>query len=308
MNFSELTTLQIGGPVKEFYTAETEQELINYVSMALEKKLPYLVIGGGSNLLVSDNGFEGVVIKNQIKGRHILGNNLVVKSGEILQNIVDFANESGFSGLESLAGIPGTIGGAVYGNAGAYGQTISDHLISVKYFNPKEYGESSMLKEDCGFAYRDSVFKKTKNIILEITISLNPADPEQLKQFSLEITKKREVKYPPGIKCPGSFFKNIIASELPAKVLEGIPEDRIVYGKVPAGALLELVGAKGDQRGEIEIAPYHANLFINRGNGKASDFYNLAKEYFDKVKEKFWIELEPEVQFVNLDSFSTLKN
>ena len=136
MNFSELTTLQIGGPVKEFYTAETEQELINYVSMALEKKLPYLVIGGGSNLLVSDNGFEGVVIKNQIKGRHILGNNLVVKSGEILQNIVDFANESGFSGLESLAGIPGTIGGAVYGNAGAYGQTISDHLISVKYFNP----------------------------------------------------------------------------------------------------------------------------------------------------------------------------
>lgn len=300
MNFSELTTLQIGGPVKEFYTAETEQELINYVSMALEKKLPYLVIGGGSNLLVSDEGFQGVVIKNQIKDKHILGNNIVVKSGEILQDVVNFANEKGLSGLESLAGIPGTIGGAVYGNAGAYGQTISDHLVSVKYFNPNEYGEKTILKEDGSFGYRDSVFKKTKNIILEITISLSPADPEQLKQFSLEIIKKREVKYPPGIKCPGSFFKNIIASELPAKILEGIPQDRVIYGKVPAGALLELVGAKGDRLGDIEIAPYHANLFINRGKGKASDFYNLAKEYFDKVKGKFWIELEPEVQFVNL--------
>ncbi len=300
MNFLELTTLQIGGPIKEFYTAETEQELINYISMAEEKKLPYLVIGGGSNLLVSDEGFQGVVIKNQIKDKHILGNNIVVKSGEILQDVVNFANEKGLSGLESLAGIPGTIGGAVYGNAGAYGQTISDHLVSVKYFNPNEYGEKTILKEDGSFGYRDSVFKKTKNIILEITISLSPADPEQLKQFSLEIIKKREVKYPPGIKCPGSFFKNIIASELPAKILEGIPQDRVIYGKVPAGALLELVGAKGDRLGDIEIAPYHANLFINRGKGKASDFYNLAKEYFDKVKGKFWIELEPEVQFVNL--------
>lgn len=308
MNFSELTTLQIGGPIKEFYTAETEPELINYVSMAEEKKLPYLVIGGGSNLLVSDEGFKGIVIKNQIKGTHILGNNIVVKSGEMLQEVVDFANESGLAGLESLAGIPGTIGGAIYGNAGAYGQTISDHLVSVKYFNPKEYGEKTMSKEDCGFAYRDSVFKKTKHIILEITLSLAPGDAEQLKQVSLEIIKKREVKYPPGIKCPGSFFKNIIASELPAKILEGIPQDRIVYGKVPAGALLEMVGAKGDHQGEIEIAPYHANLFINRGNGKAKDFYDLAKKYFDKVKEKFWIELEPEVQFVRLNSFSPLKN
>ena len=300
MNFSELTTLNIGGPIKEFYKAETEQELINYIEVALEKKIPYLVIGGGSNLLVSDEGFDGSVIQNAIKDKHLLGNNLVVKSGEVLLEVVDFANESGLSGLESLAGIPGTIGGAVYGNAGAYGQTISDHLVSVKYFDADAHEIKIVHKDDCGFKYRDSIFKKTKNIVLEITLNLIPAESEQLKQTSLDIIKKREVKYPPGIKCPGSFFKNIIASELPSKVLEGIPADKIVYGKVPAGALLEMVEAKGDKLGQIEIASYHANLFINNGGGTAKDFHALAKKYFNKVREKFWIELESEVQLVNL--------
>lgn len=303
MNFSEITTLQIGGPIKEVLTAETEQELINHISVAVEKKIPYLVIGGGSNLLVSDAGFDGIVIRNQVKDMHLLGNNLVIKSGEILQEVIDYANEEGLSGLESLAGIPGTLGGAVYGNAGAYGQTISDHIVSVKYFDQNDYQLKTILKEDCQFKYRDSVFKKTKNIILEITFSLTPADKAQLKETSLETIKKREVKYPSGIKCPGSFFKNIIASELPARILAGIPEDKVVYGKIPAGTLLEMVGAKGDHLGEIEIAPYHANLFINKGSGTAKDFYTLAKKYYDKVKEKFWIELEAEVQFVNLPDF-----
>lgn len=306
MNFSELTTLNIGGPIKEFYKTETEQELVNYIEMAMEKKLPYLVIGGGSNLLVSDEGFEGIVIQNATKDKHLLGNNLVVKSGEVLQTVVDYANDAGFGGLESLAGIPGTIGGAVYGNAGAYGQTISDHLISVKYFDVALHEIKVAHKDDCVFKYRDSLFKKTKNVILEITLSLNPAESEQLKETSLEIIKKREVKYPPGIKCPGSFFKNIIASELPSKVLEGIPAEKIVYGKIPAGTLLEMVEAKGDRLGQIEIAPYHANLFINRGGGTAKDFHALAKKYFDKVKEKFWIELEPEVQLINLPQLYSL--
>ena len=304
MNFSEITTLNIGGPIKEFYKAETEQELVNYIGMAIEKKLPYLVIGGGSNLLVSDSGFDGIVIQNLVKDKHVLGENLVVKSGEVLQGVVDFANDSGLAGLESLSGIPGTVGGAVYGNAGAYGQTISDHLVSVKYFDANVHEIKVAHKDDCGFKYRDSIFKKTKNIILEITLTLEPAESEQLKETSLEIIKKREVKYPPGIKCPGSFFKNIIASELPSKVLEGIPSDKIVYGKVPAGTLLEMVEAKGDKLGQIEIAPYHANLFINNGGGTAKDFHALAKKYFDKVKEKFWIELEPEVQLINLSPLS----
>lgn len=313
MNFSDLTTLRIGGPVKEVVRAETEEELVNNTQAATVKKQAYLVIGGGSNLLVSDDGFEGRVIQNQTKGKHILGNEpetpgsaskIVVKSGEILQDLVDFANEQGLAGLESLAGIPGTLGGAIYGNAGAYGQTISDHLLTVRAFDPTGYQTSSLVKEDCEFKYRDSIFKRNKYIILEAVFELTSSEPEKLIQTSLDIVKKREAKYPPGIKCPGSFFKNIIASELPSEVLAKIPEEKIVYGKIPAGTLLEMVGGKGDNLREIEIAPYHANLFINRGGGTARDFYMLAKKYYDKVKSQFGIVLEPEVQLINLPSFA----
>lgn len=298
MNFSDLTTLKIGGPIKEFIAAESESRLLE--TLATLKSKSYLVIGGGSNLLVSDEGFDGTVIKNEIQGISREGNDLIVKSGTVLQDLVDFANNQGLSGLESLAGIPGTVGGAIYGNAGAYGQTISDHLVHVRAFDPNSSTQERVSNFNCQFKYRYSVFKKNKQVILEAIFSLIPADSSELKRISDETIKKREVKYPPGIKCPGSFFKNIIAADLPKEILEKIPADKIVYGKVPAGTLLEMVGAKGDFLRQIKIAPYHGNLFINEGGGTAKDFYLLAKKYFDKVKEKFGVELEPEVQLINL--------
>lgn len=316
MNFSELTTLQIGGPVREVISAKTEQDLMSAVKkLAINGEL-FLMIGGGSNLLVSDEGFNGTIIKNEVTGIKRQGNNLIVAGGTVLQDLVDFANDQGLGGLENLAGIPGTVGGAIYGNAGAYGQTISDHLISVKAFKyvsatsslHPELGslttgateQKSFSKDDCQFNYRDSIFKRNKFIIIEVVFSLAPSDPANLKQTSFETIKKREVKYPPGIKCPGSFFKNIPAQTLTQGILTGLPEQFILYGKVSAGALLESVGAKGARKGNILIAPYHANLFINEGGGTAEDFYALAKTYSQKVFEKFGIRLEPEVQLINL--------
>lgn len=298
LKFSNLTTLGIGGPIKEFISVATKEELVEAIKYAKEKKVEYLVIGGGSNLLVSDEGLDKLVIKNEIKGIERSSNNLIVKSGTSLQDLVNFANENSLQDLQNLAGIPGSVGGGLYGNAGAYGQTISDHLVSIKAFDGKDLKEFS--KEECGFEYRFSNFKKNHYIILEAIFELTPGDSEELKKESAETIQKRLVKYPSGIKCPGSFFKNIVASTLPESVLNNIPEEKIVYGKLPAGSLLEMVGAKGDTLGEIEIAPYHANLFINKNNGSAKDFHTLAKKYFLKVKEKFGIELEPEVQLVNL--------
>ncbi|TSC64625.1 MAG: UDP-N-acetylmuramate dehydrogenase, partial [Microgenomates group bacterium Gr01-1014_93] len=158
--------------------------------------------------------------------------------------------------------------------------------------------------DQCGFGYRDSSFKRNGLIISEVTFQLEKGDPEKLKKEADEILEKRLTKYPKGIKCPGSFFKNIVANTLPEEILEKIPREKIVYGKIPAGVLLEEVGAKGDKLDGIEIAPYHANLFINNGGGKAEDFYNLAKKYFELVYQKFGIELEPEVQLINLLPFS----
>src|SRR3990167_10224494 len=129
---SKITTLAIGGPAKAFIIVKTEDELIEAVSYAKKKELEYSVIGEGSNLLVADIGVEKLVIKNEMVGITKIGSELTIKSGTILQYLVNFANQNGLAGLEKMTGIPGTVGGAVYGNAGAYGQTISDYIVEVK--------------------------------------------------------------------------------------------------------------------------------------------------------------------------------
>lgn len=295
-----VTTLQIGGPAKKFVTVSSEKELTEAVKFAKEENLPFLVIGGGSNLLVADKGIDCLVIKNEITGILQKWNEIVARSGTPLQELVDFADNHALSGLQDLAGIPGTVGGAVYGNAGAYGQTISDHLISVKALDINNLTIQQYNNNVCQFNYRSSIFKKNHFIILEVTFHLKKNGVLSLKAEAQDVLSKRAVKYPPGLKCPGSFFKNLIAAEIPTEILKNIPEEKIVYGKIPAGSLLEEVGARGAKLGDIEIAPYHANLFINKGKGTAKDFYELAKKYTHKVKEKFGVVLEPEVQLVNL--------
>lgn len=301
----QVTTLQIGGPAKKFVTVKTPEQLLEAIRYAKGQKLPYLVIGGGSNLLVADEGINYLVIKNEIAdiSTSKMGSDsfeVSVKSGAPLQELVDYSIKHGLTGLQKLTGIPGTVGGAVYGNAGAYGQTISDHLTAVSILNTNNETIEQLNTSDCHFYYRDSIFKKTRDIILEVKFQLEPEDPQVLAREAQDVLSKRLVKYPPGIKCPGSFFKNLVIAKIPPEILKNIPPGKIVYGKLPAGALLEEVGAKGQKLDGIEISPKHANLFINKDNGTAKAFYELAKTYALKVKQKFGITLEPEVQLINL--------
>lgn len=294
------TTLGIGGRARFFCEVEEEKELFEVISWARKKKIPFIVIGSGSNLLVSEGGYEGLVIRDKVEGLRKRGRRIFVRGGTPLSDLVDFANWSGLSGLEKLTGIPGTVAGAIYGNAGAYGQTISDHLIHVSFFDGRKIVR--FLKEECRFDYRESLFKKRKHlIILEAEFRLGEDNPQILAKASREILALRREKYPEGLKSPGSFFKNIVADRLPKKILKKIPPERIIYGKIPAGYLLEEVGAKGKRRGDIFIAEYHGNLFINRGKGKARDFIDLAREYQAKVAKRFGITLEPEVQLVGFE-------
>lgn len=296
---NKVTTLQIGGPARQFVTVSTQDDLTEAIAYANQNQIPYLVIGGGSNLLVADQGVNKLIIKNEIEGITKEVRSLKVKSGTPLQHLVDYSIASDLFGLQKLTGIPGTVGGAVYGAAGAYGQTISDYLREVKCLDQSSQ-VITLDKEECEFGYRDSVFKKNGYIILEIWFKLENGSAKKLRKEADEILEKREKKYPKGIKCPGSFFKNLLADQLTKEILEKIPKDKIVYGKLPAGALLEAVGAKGEKQGDIEIASHHGNLFVNKGGGKASDFYTLAKKYAEKVKETFGITLEPEVQLIGL--------
>jgi UDP-N-acetylmuramate dehydrogenase len=312
---SNITTLKIGGSAKEFVVVNTQEELVN----VLRENKNVLIIGGGSNLLIADEGVDKLVIKNEVTGIYPVipatagiqqtekawipdqvgdDKEVMVKSGTPLQELVDYTIKNGFSGAQKLTGIPGTVGGAVFGNAAAYGQTISDYITEVICFDGQAL--KTVTKQECQFDYRDSGFKTNGLTILEIQFKFPKGSPKDLEAESKDILEKRLAKYKPGILCPGSFFKNVVIEKLTPEQKAMIPKERDYYGKAPAWYFLDEVGARGDKIGDIEIADFHGNLFINIGEGTASDFYKLAKKYFLKVKEKFGIELEPEVQLINL--------
>ena len=278
---SGYTTLGVGGPARWLVEVENRNEILEIRDWVEEKGIEWMVIAGGSNLLVSDEGYGGLVIVNKIPG-----------SGMMLNDLVDQMNEQGLAGMECLAGIPGTVGGAVYGNAGAYGQTISDHLAGVTTLS------GYWPKEKCEFSYRESVFKKNKEIILEVKFDLPKGNREMLIAKSSEIRELRKKKYPLDMKCPGSFFMNLWFDKLPEDVQKQIPEEKIKGGKVAAGYLLEQIGAKGRKLGGAAVADYHGNLIYNAGGAKPGEIWELAKQLQRQVEVKFGVVLVPEVQLV----------
>lgn len=298
----DYTTLGVGGPVDKFVVVATKEEMQEALTYATQENLDFIVIGSGSNLLIADAGYRGMVIKNEMEGIQVKGCRVKVLSGTLLQDLVETALQNGLSGLERLVGIPGTVGGAIYGNAGAYGRTISDNLEKVLVL-AKQGRYKVLSQKECQFGYRDSFFKREKDwVIVEAEFCFEKKNPEELKKNAHEFLTKRLKVWKPNMKSPGSFFKNIIASNLPPAVLSKIPKDKIIYGKIPAGWLLESVGAKGDRIGGAAISQKHANLFINTGKARAADFYKLGLKYKKKVKEKFGITLEPEVQLIGFSN------
>lgn len=291
----DYTTLKIGGPAKYFIEVHSVEELKEALQYAKDNSLEFYIIAGGSDLLISDEGYDGLIIKLCLQGLTLYSNRVTSSSGTELQKLVDYTIKNGLAGIEKLNDIPGTVGGAVYGNAGAFGQTISDRLIRIRVLIDEE--EKWLSKSELKFDYRKSVLKNHKNwVILEAEFEMESRNSDSLRKTAQDVLETRMQKYTPGIKCPGSFFKNLIIDRLPKDLQKDMPKD--YYGKVPAWWFLEKVGAKGKTRGEIKIADHHANLFTNQGSGTAADLFALAKEYKDKVKEKFGIDLEPEVQLI----------
>lgn len=303
------TTAGVGGHARYFYKAASAPKLMEAVEFANKQNLPILILGGGSNLLISDAGFPGVVIKNEVKS--ILGFKQIFKvgAGTLLSQLIDTTVRQNLAGLQKLAGIPGTVGGAIRGNAGAYGASTGDCITRVVAFDPQNKKLISLTKKQCLFAYRDSIFKKNclkgaspqaSLIILEGHFKFTKAIGNNLKQEAQKILKDRLSKNYWEGKNPGSFFKNILAENLSEEVLKLIPKEKQIHGKISAGFLLESVGAKGMKSGKIEVSSNHANLLINTGEGKAEDFVKLAKTLQQKVKEKYGITLEPEVRLIGL--------
>jgi UDP-N-acetylmuramate dehydrogenase len=289
------TTFKIGGPAKFFVEVKAETELLEALDFANKNSLEIFMLGGGSNILFSDNGFDGLVIRMQEneEDKYWAGNSLA--------GLVNFFKENSFTGLEWAMGIPGTIGGAVRGNAGAYGGQMADNLESVRALeisadrsNIREYE-----KKDCEFGYRDSLFKKNKKIIvLSVKLRLEKGEKEAIAEKMREIIAKRTAVLPKGFSA-GSFFQNpIVSNEGVVARFEKESGAKAKEGKVPAGWLIEGAGFCGKKIGGVMVSEAHANFIVNTGNGKAQDVVMLSSIIKQKVRHEFSVQLKEEVVYV----------
>ena len=336
---SSFTTLRVGGPARKIVHAHSEAELIEFVKAADSVKEPILILGGGSNLLISDAGFAGTVIRVESKGNALdydacSGGMIEVSAGEDWDKFVKISIEKGFADLESLSGIPGTVGGAPIQNIGAYGHEVSETIARVKTYDRSKGEVKTFTNTECKFSYRNSIFKEQpgRYVILTLTFQLRKGAQslpityaELAKQLSVnigdqvEVTKVREavlklraskgmlINLENEIYSAGSFFVNPILSK---SVADKLPADAPRWpqndGKIKTSAawLMEHSGVvKGEKLAGAQISDKHVLALTNSGDATAENIVELAKRARKKVYEKFGIKLEAEVQLVgvNLD-------
>lgn len=294
------TRFGIGGPAAVFCSTSDQGAFASALELAKQLDLPSVVLGGGSNLVVADAGFEGIVL--QFTGSRIeqQGNVLTAEAGALLQDVVDTSIERGLEGMQTMTGIPGNLGGAVYGNAGAYGHSLQEIVEQVSFTDGQTVREFS--NEECRFTYRESIFKQRKErVILSADLRFRKGDPAALKKTADEIRAIRDAKYPPTMKCAGSIFKNVFLAELPVAVQAQVPTALVRDGKIPSAWFLEQTGAKGMRKGDIQVAPYHANLIYNDGAGTATDLVFVIDELKRRVRDQFGFDLQEEVQYVGFN-------
>lgn len=294
---SRYTRFGLGGPADVLADATTETALRHVIELVQTESIPFVVIGGGSNLVCADAGYRGVVIRYTAAALSLAGNCVTAEAGAELQSLVNFSTDNGLSGIHTMTGIPGWVGGAVYGNAGAYGRSTHQTIRSVRFFDGKSVREFN--NQECGFRYRHSGFKENKRwIIVSSQWELGDGDATALRKQADEIRAIRDAKYPPSMKCAGSIFKNLLVAELPASVQLEIDPKVVRDGKAPSAYFLEKVAAKGLKNGDIHVADYHANLIYNAGEGTAVQVRAIVDELKRRVRDRFGFDVEEEVQYI----------
>lgn len=280
VSLAPYTSARIGGPADVLITVKSKDELANVVEIIWDNNINYTILGGGSNVLVSDKGFRGAVVLNRAKEvKFGFGDQPQVwcEAGVVISNLSRRCIDKGLSGLEWACTVPGTVGGAVYGNAGAYDGDISQTLIWAEVMTGNGIEKFSV--EQMQYAYRSSVVKRNeiKMVVLSALLGLKNASSEEVSVKINQFSERRKASQPPGASM-GSMFKN--------------PDGDY------AGRLIEAAGLKGTRIGNAEISTLHGNFFVNHGETKASDVRALIDLTRQTVKEKFGVDLELEVEFV----------
>jgi UDP-N-acetylmuramate dehydrogenase len=281
---SRYTSLHVGGPARYFVGIKNEAEAIEVLTWAQQQKLPVFILGQGSNTLFPDTGWPGVVLHMEDRSLSVAGQTITAGSGVFMRLLTTFALDHGLRGLEELAGIPGTVGGSIRGNAGTWSTEIKDVLDSVDVLMP--HGERWVVRTltpaECQFGYRHSLFKLHPEwVILRGRFTLQPGDVAEGQRLVAEDLKQRHTKQPYDAPSAGSVFKN------PDKA-----------NHVFSGSLIEKAGLKGARHGGAEISSKHANFIVNRSKATSADIHALIRLAQTKVKETSGIDLEPEIVIV----------
>ncbi len=302
ISLKDISTFRIGGKAKYFFLAENKDDLIKAVKVAKEIKIPFLILGEASNVLISDKPFKGLVIKIAFSGLKRSNSNILAFAGTPLQEVVNFAQKNSLSGLEWAVGIPGTIGGAVCTNAGAFTKSISKLVKEVEVLDIETLKVKKLSFKKCFFSNKDSIFKKRKGyIILSVLLKLKKGKKQEIKKTMERYLKYRKETQPLKGFSAGCIFKNLRKKVKRKKLLEQYPELKTFNkkGMIPAGFLIEKCGLKGVKEGKAQISKKHANFIVNLGGAKAKDVLRLIKKIKKEVKNKFGVLLEEEIEFIN---------
>lgn len=295
---SKHTYFKLGGPADLFFEALTSDDLLTAVQSAINFQVPYFVIGGGSNIIVADKGFRGLIIKNktgqiQLKGftgsankGHVDLKEVIVSadSGVPANKLIRYTVDEGLQGLEEFLGLPGTVGGAVYNNSHHLGELIGDRVVEVTVID-SEGNLKKYLHDDLKFAYDYSILHKTKEVILTVSFQLKRGDKTKLWEIATEAVKRRSATQPLGSPSSGCIFRNIPLAD---KMRLGVPTQS-------AGYLIDKAGLKGTRVGGAVVSDLHANFIINDGTATTQNVLDLVQVIKKSVKDKFGVTLEMEV-------------
>lgn len=281
-SLKDKTTFKIGGNASFFAKPEDSKSLIALLSWAKENDLPLFILGGGSNLVVSDEGIDKLVISTESFDFCTLQDDLLIcGAGCTFEKITEFCIENEISGLENFAGLPGTTGGATFMNARCYEVSISDVLSSVKYIDLSDFTEKTYLVDLSEWDYKKSPFQSGDKIITQVSFNIKKGNSKEIEEKSLSFIKDRENKGHFKFPSAGSVFKN-----------------NRNFGK-PSGKIIDEVGLRGFSVGQAQVAPWHGNFIINNGNATASDVRNLVEIIQEKVLKETGFMLECEIIFTD---------
>lgn len=309
VSLKSFSNYKIGGNASYFFEAETKEDLNNGLKEweSISKSLPkdqqkIFILGGGTNILFSDEGFSGLVIKVSIKGLKRNGDNIVVGAGELVKDVLNFSKENLLTGLEWAGGLPGTIGGAVRGNAGAFGGETKDSLLEVESLNLETGEIVKRGNSECTFSYRNSVFKQeaVNEVILSITFKLKKGELSEIENKINEKIEYRKQRHPLEYPNIGSIFKNVPLETVPSNLKEELSAyiKNDPFPVIPSAKLIFLAGLKGTRVGDVMVSEKHTNFIVNLGEGKASDLVKLISIIKNKVKEDYGILLQEEIMYV----------